>query len=484
MKVTFLIPPVLDGTQNVDRTSGCNYGIYFLPLLPFLYCPTLLKDEVDRISIVDFAATKKTVGDFKNFIRSDDSDIYIMYTVYLCQETDKIARRMIREAGSEARFIFSGPQATSFPEAFLDSNDTFVARGEPEYVVRDIVRALRRESLDMNAIFGLSYCRNGEVIHNPVREFIANLDELPIPDRTLMDHSCYYNPKLRKTPHTAMLTSRGCFARCWYCVPHSLVYCRELEHKKLHGKKPPPRLHSVERVIEEFKEIKRLGFRSVSVMDDEFLWNEKRAIEICNGIKDLGLEWFCLARPDMITGRVAAAMAEAGCLYIDMGTESFDQGVLDAIGKGMTVEDTKNAVRILKAHGIEPELNILFGATPVETEETIKTTLKTVKELDVDYVLFSIASPFPGTDFYEAAKKNGWLVYGEYRATDPAKESIISYPHLSKERLEWFASYAYMSHYFHPKYLIRQIFRVRSLRDFKNKLSTGLNLIRRNYLRR
>ena len=193
------------------------------------------------------------------------------------------------------------------------------------------------------------------------------------------------------------------------------------------------------------------------------------------------MEWSCLARPDKVTEEATRAMAEAGCSYVDLGTESFDQEVLNAIRKNMLPEDTKKAVRILKKYGINPEINVLFGATPKETEATISKTLKEVEDLNVDYVLFSIANPFPGTDFYDAAKEKGWLVYGEYRPVDPAKESIISYPHLSKERLEWHVSHAYLSHYFNPKYLLREIFKLRDYRDFKNKFSTAIKLIKRNF---
>jgi radical SAM superfamily enzyme YgiQ (UPF0313 family) len=310
-----------------------------------------------------------------------------------------------------------------------------------------------------------------------------DLDEIPIPDRGLIDHRPYHNPKLRKNPHSAIITSRGCYAQCWYCVPGSLAYAQELEYKKFHGRKPPPRLHSVKRVIEEFCDIARRGFRSVSVIDDEFLWNEERTVAICEGIKDLGLEWFCLARPDKITEKSAKAMAQAGCSCIDMGTESFDEGVLRAIRKGMSPEDTKRAVKILKKNNIQAELNILFGATPQETEATIKKTLKEVKKLDVDYVLFGVANPFPGTDFYSAAKDQGWLYYGDYVPTDPARDAIISYPHLSKKRLERLLAFAYLSFYFDPRYLFRQVFKVKGAKDLKNKLKTAINFINRNFLK-
>jgi radical SAM superfamily enzyme YgiQ (UPF0313 family) len=138
-------------------------------------------------------------------------------------------------------------------------------------------------------------------------------------------------------------------------------------------------------------------------------------------------------------------------------------------------------VKILKRHGIAVELNILFGAAPEETEATIEQTLRELRRLDVDYVLFSIANPFPGTDFYAAAKSNGWLAYGDYVPVDPARNAIISYPHLPKERLEQLVSRAYREHYLHPRTLWREFRKVRDLADFRDKLVTGVKFLQRNF---
>lgn len=483
MKVTFLIPPVLDNTRDVDRCFGCNYSIYFLPLLPVLYSATLLKNVAGRVTILDFPALKKSKEDFKDFLKNDDSDIYVFYTVFLCQNTDLLARKMIREKHPGARFIFSGPQATFSPDVFLDAEDTFAVRGEPEFIIKELIEAFQKGG-GIDSVKGISYRRNGKIVSNPSASFIADIDEIPIPDRSLLEHAPYYNPKLRKLPHTAALTSRGCFGQCWFCVPNSLSYTRELEHKREHGRKPPARIHSAVRVIEEFKDIAKRGFKSVSIIDDEFLWDDHRTLEICEGIKDLGLEWSCLCRPEKINENVARAMKEAGCAYVDLGTESFDEGVLEAIKKDMSPLDTKKAVEILKKYNIQIEINVLFGATPIETEATIKKTLREVKKLNVDYALFSIANPFPGTEFYNAAKKEGWLFYGDYIPVDPAKSSIISYPHLSKQKLEHFVNLAYLTYYFNPRYLFRQLSKIKSPRDFCNKCSTAFVFFSKNFLKK
>jgi radical SAM superfamily enzyme YgiQ (UPF0313 family) len=480
MKISFLIPPVLDGTRDVDRCFGCNYGIYFLPLLATLYPATICRQRGHTVAIRDFAAEGKKERALREFLAADDSDLYCFYTVFLSQQTDRLARDLIRTLRPSARFIFFGPQPTWNAGVFLDSDDTYVARGEPDFVIPRLVQALA-ESAGPAAVEGISYRGPAGPVDNPPADFIHDLDTLPVPDRTLLDHRSYCNPKLHSKPHTAVLTSRGCYAQCWYCVPNSLSYARELEHKRHHGGKPPVRLHSARRVIEELRQLAAQGFRSVSVIDDQFLWNEDRTIEICAGIEDLHLEWSCLARCDRVSENAARAMAAAGCAYVDLGTESFDQKVLDAVGKGIRAGETERAVRILKKCGIAVELNILFGAAPEETEETIQLTLRELRRLDVDYVLFSIANPFPGTAFYDAAKANGWLAFGEYIPVDPARNAIISYPHLPRERLEQLVGQAYRKHYLHPRTLWREFRKTRGLADFRDKAVTGFKFLQRNF---
>lgn len=480
MRVTFLIPPQLDVTIPADRCFGCNYGLYPLPHIPSLITATLLKNNGFIVAVRDFAAEKCPIERFVRFIENDRSDVYVFFTVSLSAETDLAARRMIQNLRKSVRFIFCGTQPTYEPENFCNAG-SFVIRGEPEYPCLNLVQALEAGELPYT-VKGITWVNNGQLIHNPPLDPITDLDSLPIPDRMLLDHTPYFNPKLASQPHTAILTSRGCFGRCWYCVPNSLSFARELEYRRSHEKKPFPRLHSVERVIAEFRKISEQGFRSVTVLDDEFLWNEKRTISICDGIRSFGLEWICLARPDMLTERSVNAMAAAGCRFVDLGVESFNQEILDDIGKDIQVECIGRAIALLQKYHIEPKINILFGASSKETEQTLKETIIAAERTNARYVLFGIATPFPGTEFYTAARKNHWFITpdNDYHPVDPTMESIIGYPHLPKERLDYYLSYAYRRQYFRPRYLLGQLRDIRSLDDLRHKLHTGAGILRRH----
>ncbi len=276
-----------------------------------------------------------------------------------------------------------------------------------------------------------------------------------------------------------MLASRGCSFNCYYCVPNSLSFSREIEHKRWKKGKPPVRLRSPDNIIAEFGALAESGYRAISFIDDQFIWGARRTIDICEGIGKYELEWSCLARADMLQDpAVSMAMGRAGCKYIDIGIESFNQDILDSIGKDCKVETAYRAVENLKRAGIEPELNILIAASPLETVETIEETFQKTLELDVDYVLFSVCTPFPYTEFNAIAKKEGWMIKPEYEAVDPIKESFVSYPHLTKARLDKIIGQLYRRFYFRPAYLLKRIKNVNSLRDFINKFNAALTILR------
>ena len=172
------------------------------------------------------------------------------------------------------------------------------------------------------------------------------------------------------------------------------------------------------------------------------------------------------------------AMAGAGCKYIDIGIESFSQEILDYVGKKLKVETIYPAIRNLKDAGISPELNILLGSCALETKDTIEKTFQETLRLDVDYVLFSVCTPFPYTRFSEVAKKEGWMVKPEYEAIDPMKESFISYPHLTKAELDAIIRRLYIRFYFRPAYVWQRIKNLAGYKDFMNKVKAAISILR------
>jgi radical SAM superfamily enzyme YgiQ (UPF0313 family) len=475
-KVTFLIPPPLDGKPPVERVFGCNYGIYPIPNIFALIAAAVLEQEGYEVRYIDAPVLKWEEKDLLSFLNNDKSDLYCFYTVNLSIDTDIITIEYIRRGKGDIPVVFMGPAPTYQPEIFLKYNNIFVIRGEMEITLKELANCILKGNGILSSIKGISYLNNGTVINNPTREILEDLDSLPFPTRHLIDRDKYYNPKFGMRPVTVMLTSRGCPHKCIYCVPNSLSFARELEYKKKEQRKPPVRKRSVENILDEFRLLKKEGYKAVSILDDQFVWGEERTVRICEGIKDLGIKWGCLARADYLNERIVRAMAKANCRFVDIGVESFDEAVLKYVKKGINSEKIKDAIMLLKENKITVKLNMLIGSSPLETKESIMRNIKIVKELDPDGVMYSIATPFPGTEFYDIAKKEGWLIYGDYVPKDVRKEAIHRYPHLDEKELQRLIRYANFNFYLRPCFILRNFGRFLNPREF---YSTSVSMVRK-----
>ncbi len=476
MKILFLTPPALDGKPAPERVFGCNYGIYPLPNLFLLYPATMLRNAGHQVEILDYPAQGRTVDQFHRDMIERRDDLVVFSTVFLSKTTDFRARDVIRKASPGTRFLFVSTEPTASPAPFLAA-DSWVIRGEPELVIVPFAEHLANTG-DPSQLPGVSSLSTGDVPAGHITPVVENLDALPFPDRTLLPTENYFNPKLGIQPFTIALASRGCSFGCYYCVPNALSFAREIEHKRNHRCKPPVRLHGTDRVIEECRRLASEGYKAVSFVDDQFVWGVERTQRICEGIAPLGLTWSCLARADMLQDpEMVRAMARAGCKYIDIGVESFDQRILDRIGKGLEISHIYLAVENLKSAGIEPEINLLLGSCPLETGRTIRHSFRKLLELDVDYVLFSACTPFPHTEFHRIARERGWMIEPEYRPIDPIKQSFISYPHLAAKRIEKLLRFMYLFFYYRPSYIIRRLVRLTSWSDFLTKARAALTIL-------
>jgi radical SAM superfamily enzyme YgiQ (UPF0313 family) len=421
--------------------------------------------------------------EFSSFVGNAAYDVYILHTVLLSESIDLRAAQEVLDR-TQSRVIFFGPHPTLKPRTFLLSERCFVARGEAEFIIRDLVQALA--SGDPSAVKGVSFLRKGALVETETAGVIEDLDVLPFPARHLLDpsHDETFNPKLPYRPVTLVLTSRGCRFRCYYCVPNAISWARELEWKRYQGgNKPPVTLRSPRNIVEEFRAVKQLGYQAVSIVDDMFLFGGKqRVLDLCAGLEAVGMPFGGLARCDLILDdEMVAALARAGCKYMDLGIESLDQGVLDGIRKDMDATKVRKAIDLLNKYGIEPKANIMFGATPKETRETIAKTIGTISSYPLNYCMFLIATPFPGTEFSEQAKAGHWVtpeIDDLENNLSPTDKSLLSYPHLGKDDLEAAVKRANRRFYLSPHRLWFQLRKIRSWKDLRDLVRTGWKVVR------
>ena len=444
MKLTILVPPV-SNRKIPERFFGCSYQLQPFPDLANLHLMSVLHSGEFEVDVIDAVAERMKEADFYELLQEDNSDVYIFHSVILAKGVDRECVKRIRSMNNKKHtpIFFYGPEPTRVPEDYLFDSDIVVFRGDPEV---NVCRYLETGNSS-----GISYLKNGVPQHIPPSQEVVDVNELPIPLRThgrLQRYATkYHNYKFKKRPHTTMMASRGCAYRCHFCVPNSMSFARELEHKKFFKKKPKPSLASSERVIAEFKQIKSEGFNSIMVMDDQFLWGKKRTLEICEGVKDLDMEWGCLSRADFLTDEdVVKNLYRAGCRTVDVGIESLRQQTLDHVKKDLKVETFYQAIDLLKKHQLEPKINIVLGLHPSETLAELKEMIGKVGELDIKNVMFTIATPFKGTEFYDYCKDHEYII-DDSDDIDPLGKCMISYPNLTNVQLEKLQKYAYFTYY-------------------------------------
>ena len=478
VKVVFCEPPILlpnaGQTHPAERLYGCSYELYHFPDLANLYCASMCEKAGFEVRITDAVLEGLSPESFFKRIKSLNADAYVIHSVLLSKATDIEAIRQIRKLLPEALVVVHGPEPTRRPDQYLLDEKIVVVRGEAEIALVDLL--LQKEAR------GISRLENQQVISTPISKDVIELDSLPMPARNHPDiapHTHrFFNPKFESGPFTILMASRGCSFRCLFCVPNSISFAREIEHLRAFGKKPKVAKASAQKVIDEFEAVARMGYKSVAVIDDQFLWDKKRTLEICENVKNLGLEWGILSRADFLDDpEIGHALKGAGCTSVDIGVESLSQQTLDYVNKDLKVETVHKAINVCKSCGLEPKLNIVLGASPTESATEIRKTVTDLRMLNVQRVMFSIATPFKGTKFYEHCDKNGYLV-DRSDFIDPAIKSMISYdaPGMSKSELERETRRANRTFYLHPTTIWRRLLSIRSFQELKNNIKIAWRL--------
>lgn len=402
---------------------------------------------------------------FEQFIKSDTSDVYIFWTVNLSLDTDIEAVRLIRAKGRRCTVIFIGPGATYYTRRCLHAGVDYVVRGEPEESLVSLLRHLERGTVPAD-VAALSLLRDGDIVETPAAAPSTDFDRLPFPARHFTEGVRFFNPKLKTGPYTTILTSRNCPYHCIYCVPSSLTFAREIEHRKATGCKPPVSMRSVESVDRELDLLQAQGYKAIGIVDDNFIWNHERTRRLCESLHRHGMVWGCQARADAIDDETAMMLAQSGCRYVDLGIESFDDDILRYIHKGLTADCIRRAIRCLARHGVPVKANVLIGSSPLETRRTVLYTLAELRRLPVDQIMVNIVSPFPATEYYDMAVRNGWLREGHYSPRDVQHEASLELPNLSAHDMERLLRRANLQFFLSPQFVIRQLRRFTSFQEF------------------
>jgi radical SAM superfamily enzyme YgiQ (UPF0313 family) len=481
MRALFFVPPPQYNRRGtpIDRVYGCNFGYDYKPPIHLLQVATAMREWCGwDIRFLDGPAEGMDADAFAAFCQAERFDVACAWSVYLSAEEDLRGMRQLRLNNPAMRAVFMGSAASWRPEEFIRDDDCWCLLGEPELTLRALAEAWAGDG-DYAAIDGLAWRDGGTVSRNGFRQLL-DVSSLPMPDRRLL-RGTYRANRLGVNPITTMVVSRGCGFRCTFCTPNAIDQAIELEFKRLqpdwYVDRPPLRKRTVDQIVAELEDIAALGYKGVEIADNIFTWGKARTQEICARIAPLGLHWICLARANMLHDPATIrAMAAAGCKMVYMGSESFDDGLLEDMVKEIKVKDIEKAVRVCRENGVEPEVSVLMGASPNETWKTLYWSWKASRRLGTRFVHFSVALPAPSTELYDIAMREGWFVHGDFTPADNVKEVIINLPHLSARDLRLALKLAYAGQYLSPRGLLETARNVSSVTDLRNKAASARKL--------
>lgn len=479
-KVLALNPPFHPRYSRSQRSPGViKSGVLYYPLW-LAYATGVLEQDGFQVRLVDapaagfdFAAVIELLGEFQ-------PQLVLMET-----STPSILNDLEVAKAVKARFpgmfvLLVGPHVTALPGETLSQNSAVdaVARGEYEYTVRDLARALAGGG-ELSAVEGLSFTdRGGEIIHNPERDLIQDLDSLPFASEVYKRHlrieDYFYSIALY--PQVTLVTGRGCPYKCTFCLwPQTITGSRY-------------RLRSISNVLEEFafiaEELPQV--RDIFIEDDTFTADQERCVDLAKGLLNQGKrQTFTANSRANVAYETLTWLRKAGLRLLCVGFESGDQQVLNAMRKGIRVEQFYQFRQDARRAGVLIHGCFMAG-NPGETRESLAKTLQLAKQLEPDTAQFYPLMVYPGTAAFEIARENGSLTtddFQEWLTPEGLHKSVISQPGLDADDLLAWCDHARRSFYLRPNYVLSkawQIFAqpreagriIRSARTFSRHLIT------------
>jgi radical SAM superfamily enzyme YgiQ (UPF0313 family) len=293
--------------------------------------------------------------------------------------------------------VMGGPHSTFLPEESLEHAD-YVVRGEGEETIVELIDHLESgEPLD--AVRGLSF-RNGDVIvHTPDRPLVRDLDSAPVPDFSLVHN-------WQKRPRIPIATSRGCPFGCRFC---SVI--------QMFGRKY--RFKSIDRVMEEIREAATKETH-IFFIDDNFAADKERAKALLRRIiaEGMAIEWSAQVRADVAKDdELLDLMARAGCFMVYVGFESINPRTLSLFNKHQNLDDIVRCIRKLHDASIRIHGMFVFGGD-ADDIETIRSTEKFARRLNINSIQFMMLTPLPGTAVFDELTRQGRIIHSDWARYD------------------------------------------------------------------
>ena len=415
----------------------------------------VLEQQKIDVEVIDRTALNIGREALAGAIRQEKPDIvgttaltpFLHNAVEVAQVAKEVDRRIIT--------VLGGPHATYLPEETLKENAAIdiVARGEGELVITDLVRCIERGG-ELSQVKGIGFRSNGSAILTEPQPPV-DVDELPLPAYHLLPMGKYYFVLLGR--FATVIASRGCPHRCTFCSEWRFWggRWRQRDPKKIGDE--------LELLVRRYK------IESVWFADDCFNVSAEMIRGICDEIKtrNLSLNWFYQGRADLLVEHrdLLPLMRETGNRMVQIGIEAATDRELDEMGKKLSLDKVVEAVKLLREHDIVAQGLMIIG-TGSDNADSIIQKVRYMKRLDVDFPIFTMFTPFPGSDVYDEAKANNWLESEDYSLYDMSN-AVMPTRYLTIKQLMASYRWCYATYYMNPWKLAKGLL---SRNDWKRKI--------------
>jgi radical SAM superfamily enzyme YgiQ (UPF0313 family) len=431
-KVALVNPPTLKGVFHHQL---------YVPI-GLAYLAAVVEKAGHELAVFDCPALSMNQDTLKSKLQDFQPDLVGVTSMTPTIQSALQSTQAAREACPNATIVIGGPHATFMDKEILTEEPSVdvVARGEGEETLLELAQSATG-SKKLQDILGITFRKGRDIIQNPTRPTIKNLDDLPYPayNRFALEKYLLYGKLF-----LPVITSRGCPFQCAFCTTSRIL-----------GKEY--RARSPKNIVDELEHIENTYHAdSFTFYDDTLTLDKGRIFKICDEIKarHIKIPWDCQTRVDQVSKEILSKMKESNCQQVFFGVESGCQTILDAVKKRTTVEQNEKAIRMAKEAGLFVSISIILGY-PGETPEMLKQTLDFIRRAEPDDVYLCIATPYPGTELRKVVEEKGWKMSSDWSKYDTVTP-VFENPNLSDEAVHKLRSDFYDSFY-SPRYVLRHL---------------------------
>jgi anaerobic magnesium-protoporphyrin IX monomethyl ester cyclase len=358
------------------------------PPLGILYICSHLREKGIKAEVFD--STFSSRQELWDLLRQGPPSILGVYANLMTRSTVVEILRVAKESGWQT--VVGGPEPGAYVHEYLSAGADVVVIGEGEVTLQELVPALNSHAADkLQRVDGIAFLApDGSVVRNKPREQIKDIDAQPWPARESIDMARYVD--VWRQHHgmgsVSLITARGC--------PYHCRWCSHEVFGKTHRRRTPA---SVAEELEWL--ISRYHPQMAWMADDVFTihhgWLFQYAAELKRRAVKLPFE--CISRADRLNRQVVETLAEMGCFRVWIGSESGSQRILDAMERGVTVEQVQTAVALCRSAGIQTGMFLMWGYEGEELSD-IEATVEHVKKTDPDIFFTTVAYPIKGTPYF------------------------------------------------------------------------------------